>query len=194
MRFTLRSVAFTAPVAAVLALAATTVRADEISDAIAAAAQSYKAGELSAAKQSLDLASQLISQQNADRLIAALPKALPGWKAEGPDTSAGGGFGFAITQASQRYTNSRGDDVEVSISGDSPFLTQLAATMTNPQLAGLMGKIVTIGSQRGIQTKEGEVNMVVANRFVITVNGGGTAEDKLNYAKGVDFNALNKLK
>jgi hypothetical protein len=36
--------------------------------------------------------------------------------------------------------------------------------------------------------------MVVANRFVITVNGGGTADDKLNYAKAIDFNALNKLK
>ena len=97
-----------APIAAVLALAATAVRADEISDAIAAAAQSYKAGELSAAKQSLDLASQLISQQNADRLIAALPKALPGWKAEGPDTSAGGGFGF-------ENSCTQGADVDTSV-------------------------------------------------------------------------------
>ena len=57
-----------------------------------------------------------------------------------------------------------------------------------------MGKLVTVGTQRAIQTKEGEINMLVNNRFVVNVTGGGTADDKLNYAKGVDLNVLAKMK
>jgi hypothetical protein len=168
--------------------------ADDIGDAIAAASSAYKSGQLSTAKQQLDLASQLIAQQTADALVAALPKPLAGWKAGDPDTSAGGGFGFSVTQAMRSYTNAKGDSIEVSIAGDSPLLTTLASTLSNPQLAGLMGKLVTVGTQRAIQTKEGEINMLVNNRFVVNVTGGGTADDKLNYAKGVDLNVLAKMK
>ena len=99
-----------------------------------------------------------------------------------------------MTQASRTYTNAKGDSIDVQIATDSPFLAQLMTAMANPQLAGLMGKVVTIGNQRAIQTKEGEVNMLINSRFVITVTGGGTADDKLNYAKGVDFNVLSKMK
>jgi hypothetical protein len=168
--------------------------ADEIDDAIADATRAYKAGELSNAKTSFDLAAQLIAQKIADALTAALPKPLAGWKAEGPDTTAGGGFGFAVTQASQSYTNARGDSVEVSIATDSALLGQLVAMLANPQLAALMGRTVTIGTQRGIQTKEGEIQMMVNNRYVISVNGGGTNDDKLNFARAIDFNVLSKMK
>jgi hypothetical protein len=183
------------PAAASVLLSISIASADEIGDAITAAADAYKAGELATAKQSLDLASQLIAQQTADALVAALPKPLAGWKAGEADTSSGGAFGFSMTQASREYTNAKGDSVEVSIATDSPFLTQLAAAMANPQLAGFMGKMVTIsGTQRGIQTKEGEVQMLVNNRYVINVSGGGTADEKLNYAKSIDFGVLGKMK
>ena len=183
------------PLAALFLISAPAAFADEIGDAIVGAQTAYKAGELSNAKQSLDLASQLIGQKTAEALVAALPKPLTGWKAGDPDTTSGGGFGFAVTQASRSYTNPKGDSVEVAIATDSPFLTQLVSAMANPQLAGLMGKVVTVsGSQRAIQSKEGEVNMLVANRYVVTVNGGGTADDKLNYAKGVDITVLGKMK
>jgi len=168
--------------------------ADEIGDAITAAGNAYKAGEFINAKQQLDVASQLIAQQTADALVAALPKPLMGWKAGNPDTTAGGAFGFTGTQASRSYTNAKGDSVDVAIATDSPLLTQLSTAMANPALAGLMGKLVTVGTQRAIQTKDGEVNMLVNNRYVVNVTGGGTADDKLNYAKGVDLTVLAKMK
>jgi hypothetical protein len=186
---------FAMPLAAALVLAVSPALADDIGDAIAGADAAYKAGELSNAKQSLDLASQLIAQKTAEALVAALPKPLTGWKAGQPDTNTGGGFGFTGTQASRSYTSPKGDSVDVSISTDSPFLTQLVSAMSNPQLAGLMGKVVTVSAnQRAIQTKEGEINMLVASRYVISVTGGGTADDKLNYAKGVDIGVLGKMK
>jgi hypothetical protein len=180
--------------AAFLSMQASLASADEIDEAIGNATKAYKAGELSGAKQALDLASQLVAQKVADALVAALPKALTGWKAGDADTTAGGGFGLAVTQASKSYTNAKGDSVEVTISSDSAFMGQLVAMLSNPQLAALMGKTVTIGTQRAIQTKEGEIQMLVNNRFVIQVSGGGTADDKLNYAKAIDFAVLGKMK
>ena len=182
------------PLSATAFLTVSAAFADDIGDAINDAQTHYKAGELTAAKQSLDLASQLIAQQTAEALVAALPKALAGWKAGDPDTTASGGFGFAVTQATMTYTNSKGDEVNVAISADSPLLQQLVSTMSNPQLAGLLGKLVTVGSTRAIQTKDGEINMLVANRFVVDVTGGGTADDKLNYAKAVNVTTLTQMK
>src|SRR6266853_613782 len=86
-----------------LVLPISTALADDVGDAIAAAGSAYKSGDLSTAKQQLDLASQLIAQKTADVLVTALPKALAGWKAGDPDTTAGGGlgFGFGVTQATR---------------------------------------------------------------------------------------------
>jgi hypothetical protein len=182
------------PLTALIAFSVSAALADEVGDAITAAQTAYKAGELSQAKQSLDIASQLIAQQTAEALVAALPKPLAGWKAGNPDTSAGGVFGFSGTQASRSYTNAKNESIDVSIATDSPLLTQLATAMANPALAGLMGKLVTVGTQRAIQTKEGEINMLVASRYVVNVTGGGTADDKLNYAKGIDLTVLAKMK
>ena len=70
-----------------------------------------------------------------------------------------------------------------------------SAMMANPQMAALMGKTITLsGGQRAIQTKEGEVQFMVNSRFVVQVSGGGTPDDKLNYAKAIDLNLLNKMK
>lgn len=58
-----------------------------------------------------------------------------------------------------------------SLSADEAYLTQQVAIFSNPQMAGLLGKLVPIGSQKGIQTKEGNRAIVVDNRFVITADG-----------------------
>ena len=65
-----------------LLLAAATVpalAADDILDAIDAGRKAYQAGDMQNAKQSLDLASQLIGQKNAEAFAAMLPAPLPGW-------------------------------------------------------------------------------------------------------------------
>ena len=69
-----RLLRFAIPLAISALLSVSAAHADEISDAIAAAAKSYQSGELGTAKQSLDLASQLIAQKNAEALVAALPR------------------------------------------------------------------------------------------------------------------------
>jgi hypothetical protein len=65
-----------------LATPAATFAADDILDAIDQARKSYQDGNFTAAKQSLDLASQLVGQKNAESFATLLPAALPGRKAE----------------------------------------------------------------------------------------------------------------
>ena len=64
---------------------------------------------------------------------------------------------------------------------------QFATMLNNPALAGAMGKLVKVGNQRG------NVVMVVANKFVVNVQGSADAQAKLAYANAVDVAALSKM-
>lgn len=167
--------------------------ADDIVEAIDAARKSYQSGDMTNAKQSLDLASQLIAQKNAEGFAALLPAALSGWTAEKAQTAAAGMAGFGASSASRSYTNAKGDSIEVQINGDSAMITQMATLLSNPQFAGAMGKIVRVGNTRAIVNNDGDVNMVVANRFLVVVQGSGSAEAKLAYAQAFDVAKLSKM-
>jgi hypothetical protein len=178
---------------ALVGLLAAPALADDITEAMDQAIKSYKSGDLTNAKQSLDLASQLIGQKNAEAFAALLPNALPGWKAEKPQTTSIGGAGFGASVASRSYQNAKGDNVEVQITGDSAMVAQIAAFLSNPALAGAMGKLVRVGSQRAIQDSDGNVKMVVANKFMISVDGSADAASKMAYAQAIDIAKLTKL-
>jgi hypothetical protein len=174
--------------------AAVPARADDILDAIDQSRKAYQSGDLTTAKQSLDLASQLIGQKNAESFAAMLPEPLPGWRAEKPQTNALGSAAFGgISAASRNYTNAQGDTVEVSISGDSALLMQFAPLLSNPAMAGALGKLVRIGDQRAVQNQEGDIMMVVGGKVLINVQGSADAASKMAYAKAVDAAKLSKL-
>ena len=178
---------------AIFGLISATALADDITDAIDQARKAYQTGDLGAAKQSLDLASQLIGQKNAESFGALLPKPLAGWTAEKIETSSIGAVAFGASVASRRYTNAKGDHVEVQITGDSAVVAQFAMLLVNPQIAGAMGKLVRVGNQRAMQNNEGDVHMVISNKFLVTVQGSADAQTKLAYAQGVDVAKLSKM-
>lgn len=166
--------------------------ADDISEAIDQARKAYQSGDLAGAKQSLDLASQLIGQKNAESFATLLPQPLPGWKAEKAQANATAFLGGA-SAATRQYTNAKGDSVEVSITGDSALIAQFGPMLANPAMAGAMGKLVKIGNQRGIQTQDGDIMMMINNKFLINVQGTGDATAKLSYAQAVDVAKLSKM-
>ena len=178
---------------ALLAALSPSALADDITDAMDQARKSYQAGDLGGAKQSLDLASQLIGQKNAEAFATLLPNALPGWKAEKAQTTALGAVGFGASTASRTYNNAKGDHVEVQITGDSAMVSQIATFLNNPALAGAMGKLIRVGNQRAIQDGDGNVKMIVANKFLISVDGSADAASKLSYAQAIDFAKLAKM-
>jgi hypothetical protein len=167
--------------------------ADDVLDAMEQARKAYQAGDLATAKQSLDLASQLIGQKNAEAFAALLPKPLPGWKADDAQTAAVGSTMFGASTASRSYRNAKDENVEVQITGDSAMVAQLAPIMANPQFAGAMGKIVRVGNQRAIQNPQGDVQMIVANKFLVMVSGSAPADTKIAYAQAVDVAKLGKM-
>jgi len=176
-----------------VAAPAVTAMADDITDAMDQARKAYQSGDLGSAKQSLDLASQLIGQKNADAFATLLPNALPGWKAEKAQTTALGAAGFGASTASRTYSNAKGGHVEVQISGDSAVVSQIATFLNNPAMAGAMGKLVKVGSQRAIQDADGNIKMVVANKFLISVEGSADSAAKLAYGQAIDLAKLSKM-
>jgi hypothetical protein len=181
--------------AAALGLALTTgpALADEVTDAIEQGRKAYQSGDLSGAKQSLDLASQLIGQKNAEAFGKLLPNPLPGWTADEVQTTAVGAAGLGASSASRNYHKPNGDTIEVQITGDSAIITQYAVFFANPAIAGAMGKLVMIGNIRALQNMEGDLHMIVSNKFLVSVQGGGSANDKIAYAKAVDVARLSKM-
>ena len=169
------------------------IAADDIIDAIDQARKAYQAGDMGTAKQSLDLASQLVGQKNAESFATLLPEALAGWKAEKAETASVGVAMFGASSASRRYTNAQGNDVQVRITGDSAMVMQFAQIFMNPSIAGAMGKLISVGDQRALQTNEGSINMVVVNKFLVTVDGSADAASKLAYAQAVDTAKLSKM-
>jgi len=168
--------------------------ADDIVEAIDQAKKSYQAGDMATAKQSLDLASTLIGQKNAEGFAKMLPEPLPGWKAEKAQANAVGGAMFGgVSAATRSYSNDKGDNVEVSISGDNALLTQFAPMMNNPSMAAMMGKLIKVGNQRAIQTQDGDIMMVVASKTLVHVQGSADAAAKLAYAQAVDVAKLSKM-
>jgi hypothetical protein len=174
-------------------LAAQAAAADDVLDAIEQARTAYQSGNLGEAKQSLDLASQLVGQKNAEGFAALLPAALPGWAAEKAETAALGSTVFGASMATRRYTNGKGEDIEVQITGDSAVIAPMAAFLANPQFAGAMGKIARVGNQRAIVSSDGDVHMLVANKFLVVVQGSAPADAKMAYAQAVDVAKLSKL-
>ena len=176
-----------------VALPASALAADEVLDAMDQARKAYQSGDLASAKQSLDLASQLIGQKNAEAFGTLLPAPLAGWKGDEVQTNSVGAVGFGASTASRNYTNSKGDNVTVQITGDSAVVMQYATVLANPAIAGAMGKIVRVGSQRAIQTQNGDVHMVINNKYMIMITGSANAADKLAYAQAVDVAKLSKM-
>ena len=146
-----------------------------------------------ASPQNLTSGGQTIGQQNADSFGKLLPQPLAGWKAEDVQTTSVGAVGFGASTASRHYTNAKGDSVEVQITGDSAMVSQIATFLNNPAMAGAMGKLVRVGNQRAIQDGDGNVKMIVANKFLISVEGSADGASKLAYTQAIDFAKLSRM-
>jgi len=178
--------------AALSAVLAGTALADDVSDAIESGRKAYVDGELAKAKEALGLASQLIGQKHAEAYAKMLPAPLAGWKADEVEITAGGAS-YGASSALRRYEN-RGVQIEVQISSDQALIAQFAATMAAREVAGAMGRIVTIGTTRALQAADGDLYVAVGSQFIISVQGrNASADDKLAYARAIDLAALSKL-
>jgi hypothetical protein len=191
---------FTMTVAAAflfMTVVSSSVLADDVTDSINEALKQYNNGELADAVQSLDYSAQLIRQKKGGQLEAFLPKPISGWEAEDAKSEAMGSamFGGGIT-AERSYV--KGDSrVNVKIITDSPMMQGMMMMFSNPMMATSDGgKLEKISGEKAIvkysgDNKDGNINMVIAGRFLVTVEGNDVArEDLIAYAEGIDFKKL----
>lgn len=172
---------------------------DNVLSIIKEATRQYETGDYSGAASNLDYAAQLVRQQKSERMKALLPEPLPGW--EGKDASAQA-LGSAIlgggVTVSRDYKKGSAN-LSVEIVSDSPVLQSLLMMVNNPMFAGAGGgKLETLKGQRAIvkydgSKKSGELYVVVASRFVVTIKGRQVArEDLLAYGEAIDYRILEK--
>ncbi len=176
------------------------VFADDVTDAINEALNSYNSGEHSNAVQSLNYASQLILQKKGEKLEALLPQPLSGWEVENSTSQAmnTGMMGGGIT--AERQYRKADSSVTLQMVTDSPLLQSMMMMFANPMFATSDGgKLEKIAGQKAIvkydaDAKEGEIQIVVNNRFLITINGYDVSKNDLTaYAQAIDYNKLSAL-
>jgi hypothetical protein len=175
-------------------------KSDDVLTTIQEAVRQYRSGEFAGAISNLDYATQLIRQKKSERMKALLPAPLKGWQAKTATAQALGTavFGGGVTVSRDYYTE-KGASLSIEIVSDSPVLQSIMTMLNNPVFAGAAGGMVkTIKGQRALikydeDDRKGEMNIVTANRFMVTVKGQGVEEKTLlNFAGAVDFAALEK--
>jgi len=172
---------------------------DNVLGAIKEATKQYEAGDYTGAASNLDYAAQLIRQQKSERMKALLPAPLAGWEGKEASAQALGAaiLGGGVT-VSRDYKKGAAN-LSVEIVSDSPVLQSVLMMVNNPMFAGAGGgKLETVKGQRAIVKfdsgkKSGELYIVVASRFVVTIKGRQVArEDLFAYGEAIDYQALDK--
>jgi len=172
---------------------------DNVLSTIKEAIMQYQAGDYTGASSNLDYASQLVRQQKSEKMKGLLPAPPAGWQAGEASAQALGAaiLGGGVT-VSRDYTKGS-SAVSVEIVSDSPVLQSVLVMINNPMFAGAGGgKLETVKGQRSIikyenSKKSGELYIVVASRFVITIKGRQvTREDLLAFAEIMDYRVLEK--
>lgn len=172
---------------------------DNVLSTIKEATRQYQSGDYTGAASNLDYAAQLIRQQKSERLKTLLPEPLSGWEGKEASAQALGaailGGGVTVSRDYKKDTSS----VSVEIVSDSPVLQSALMMVNNPMFAGAGGgKLEMVKGQRAILKydagkKTGELYVVVASRFVITIKGRpASREDMLAYGEAIDYRALEK--
>lgn len=176
----------------VFAFASAQAGADEISDAMRAAQSAYESGDHLTARHQLDLASELLATEVAQKLTRLLPKALPGWEAEVSDAEemeAGAG-GLTATKQFRK-----GDqEITISITGESPMLSALRLMFSNPTMATTLGvKTKSIKGHQALVTEDEQIQLMVGDRFFVLAEGNASEADKTAYLSAIDYDALAKF-
>jgi len=174
--------------------------ADDVTDSINEALEYYKEGAYTDAVGSLNYASQLIQQKKGEKLESFLPKPLDGWKAEDATSQAVGAAMMGGGLSAERAYRKGNSTVNIQIITDSPIMQGMMMMFSNPMLAASDGgKLQKIGRQKAIvkydaANKSGDINVVVANRFLVTIDGDDVTEDDLKaYAEAIDYGKLSEL-
>ena len=82
----------------------------------------------------------------------------------------------------------------ITLAGDTPMIQQFAMMFSNPAvLQSTGGRLKRIKRQKVIVTKDGQIQTLVAKRFLIMIEGSADEETKLGHLQRFDLKGLTKL-
>jgi len=180
---------------------ASTGWADEIGDSINEALKAYEAGDYSGAMSSLNFATAQLQQKQSSSLMQVFPEPLPGWQAEessgnfAPAAFMGGG----VSASRHYFSDASGKSVNIEIVTDSPLLQSVMMFMNNPMMmtAEPGSKPIKVKNYKGIQKfppqgSNGEVNLVLQSRMLVSIKGDGidNMDEVIAYANAINFKGL----
>jgi hypothetical protein len=170
-------------------LAAGTVRADEVTDTLQSALESYEAGDVAYALEELAYAQQLMMAMKADGLAAFLPPAPDGWTMEiNTEMNAAMAMMGGGTGAEGRYTNGS-DSFTITLTADSPMVGMFAGMFGNAAMLAAGGaKTIRVGRER-FMDQDGQLTGLIENRILVQANGA-SVDTMLPLIESMDFREL----
>ncbi|MDH4318016.1 MAG: hypothetical protein OEV64_06470 [Desulfobulbaceae bacterium] len=175
----------------------TAIGGDGVAEVVEKAMVQYDQQDYDAAVGNLEYASQLIRQERNERMRRLLPSPLEGWLADPVEAQ---NIGTAVlgegVNATREYLK-EGATITVSVLVGSPVLKSILMMLDNPMFVGAGGgRLEKIGERRAIVTydpesRSGEVNIVVAEKYVVLIKGQGVERvDLLAYAERINHEAM----
>ena len=178
------------PLAAALFTGA--ARADEVTDTLQSAIESYEAGDVAYALEELTYAQQLMMAMKADGLAAFLPPAPDGWTMEAnTDMNAAMAMMGGGTGAEGRYTNGT-ESFTITLTADSPMVGMFAGMFGNAAMLAAGGaKTIRVGRER-FMDQDGQLTGLIENRILVQATGA-PVEVMLPAIEAMDFAELGRF-
>ena len=171
--------------------------ADEVTDSIQEAIDYYNEGDFVEAANTLDYASQLIRQKRSGNLEDFLTEPLTGWSAKDVESQVAGAAYLGGMISAKRSYRKEQSSITIEIITDSPMIQSMVMMLSNPAYATADGgKLAKIERQKAVikykpSNKSGEINIVVAKKYLVNVKGLNINEaDLVAYASAIDYKKL----
>lgn len=167
-------------------------QADPFVDALEAAIEAYRDGDLQYAEDELVAAQRVLSDRKAAGLADFLPDAPDGWTRL-IDDGAGQMLGFlgGGTMASATYSSAT-DSFDLSFMADNPMVAQLAMMMGNAAMITQMGgQVERINRVRFIRDDD-SLKAIVGNRILVQAEGADP-DVMIPFLEKIDFQAMERF-
>ena len=176
----------------VAALAVGTAQADEVTDTLQSAIESYEAGDVAYALEELAYAQQLMMAMKADGLAAFLPEAPDGWTREiNTEMNAALAMMGGGTGAEARYSNDS-QSFTITLTADSPMVGMFAGMFGNAAILAAGGaKTIRVGRERFID-QDGQLTGLIENRILVQATGA-EVDVMLPLIESIDFRELGRF-
>ncbi len=163
--------------------------ADPFVEALEAAIEAYRDGDLQYAEDELAQAQRILGEMKAEGLAGFLPEPPEGWTRI-IDTEAGQMMGFlgGGTLASARYSGA-GHSFELSLMADNPMVAQLGMMLGNATMIAQMGGQVERINRVRFLREEQSLKAIVGNRVLVQAEGAD-AEVMIPFLEQIDFRAM----